>query len=381
MKAWINAHVDKILHALVCYAIMTILVPFVGFDWGVLLTVLVAIGKETYDLQDYGLFSWGDVVADLVGIDNGHGSDTPGKCSPDGLFQEWKYTREIAQMVVRCLVDQDIDARLLTPEKYDVSLKARVARANDVCLKYGKNNVILISVHVDAAGADGKWHNAGGWSAYTSKGKTRSDEIAEFLYKAADTSLVKYAELMQEGKKTNLYSKSQTVLRKDQTDGDSDKEENFYILKNSLCPAVLTENLFQDSSEDVKFLLSEEGRVAIVRLHKILRTTADVCNVSSDDIIDGSRKEDVVTARTICVFWCSAAGFSVESLVQCTEVNNAYSINAVKARIEEYWVDRFAFHMLCREVGKRLLEYAHSIDEDFDMELPLRRIAKVTGKY
>lgn len=68
MKEWINAHVDKIMHALVCYAIMTILVPFVGMDWGVLATVLVAIGKETYDLQDYGLFSWGDVVADLVGI-------------------------------------------------------------------------------------------------------------------------------------------------------------------------------------------------------------------------------------------------------------------------------------------------------------------------
>ena len=68
MKEWINAHVDKILHALVCYAIMTILVPFVGIEWGVLATVLVAIGKETYDLIDYGLFSWGDVFADVVGI-------------------------------------------------------------------------------------------------------------------------------------------------------------------------------------------------------------------------------------------------------------------------------------------------------------------------
>lgn len=203
----------------------------------------------------------------VVLIDNGHGSDTPGKCSPDGLFQEWKYTREIAQMVVRCLVDLDVDARLLTPEKYDVSLKTRVARANDMCLKYGQNNVILISIHVDAAGDDGKWHNAGGWSAYTSIGKTKSDNIAECLYKAADSTLVNYAKLMQEGKKTSLYSKSQTAIRKDLTDGDSDKEENFYILKNTLCPAVLTENLFQDSKEDVKFLLSEEGRASIVRTH------------------------------------------------------------------------------------------------------------------
>ena len=29
-------------------------------------------------------------------IDNGHGSNTPGKCSPDGRLMEYSYTREIA---------------------------------------------------------------------------------------------------------------------------------------------------------------------------------------------------------------------------------------------------------------------------------------------
>jgi len=29
-------------------------------------------------------------------IDNGHGSNTPGKCSPDGRLREYSYTREIA---------------------------------------------------------------------------------------------------------------------------------------------------------------------------------------------------------------------------------------------------------------------------------------------
>ena len=28
-------------------------------------------------------------------IDNGHGSNTPGKCSPDGRLKEYAYTREI----------------------------------------------------------------------------------------------------------------------------------------------------------------------------------------------------------------------------------------------------------------------------------------------
>ena len=29
-------------------------------------------------------------------IDNGHGSNTPGKCSPDRRYHEWSYTRQIA---------------------------------------------------------------------------------------------------------------------------------------------------------------------------------------------------------------------------------------------------------------------------------------------
>jgi N-acetylmuramoyl-L-alanine amidase len=33
------------------------------------------------------------------------------------------------------------------------------------------------------------------------------------------------------------------------------------------CPAVLTENLFMDNKEDVKLLLSEEGKNKIVNLH------------------------------------------------------------------------------------------------------------------
>ena len=51
------------------------------------------------------------------------------------------------------------------------------------------------------------------------------------------------------------------------TDGDRDKEGNLAVVRGTRCAAVLTENLFQDNREDVAFLLSPEGREAIVRLH------------------------------------------------------------------------------------------------------------------
>ena len=42
---------------------------------------------------------------------------------------------------------------------------------------------------------------------------------------------------------------------------------NFYIVKHTDCPAVLTENLFQDNKEDAAYLLSEQGKAAITQLH------------------------------------------------------------------------------------------------------------------
>jgi len=50
-------------------------------------------------------------------------------------------------------------------------------------------------------------------------------------------------------------------------DGDIDKESDFYILKKTNCPAVLTENLFMDTENDCRFIMSEQGRKIIANLH------------------------------------------------------------------------------------------------------------------
>ena len=88
--------------------------------------------------------------------------------------------------------------------------------------------------------------NAIGWSCYTCKGQTESDRLADCLYKAAEQIL------------------ENQVIRTDYArDGDPDREENFYILTHSLCPAVLTENFFMDGL-DLAFLLSQDGKQSII---------------------------------------------------------------------------------------------------------------------
>ena len=56
-------------------------------------------------------------------IDNGHGSNTPGKCSPDGRLREYSYTREIAGRVVFELRKLGIDAELVVKEEIDVRVQ------------------------------------------------------------------------------------------------------------------------------------------------------------------------------------------------------------------------------------------------------------------
>lgn len=185
----------------------------------------------------------------LILIDNGHGLMTPGKRSPDGQFRETFYTREIAKRIVADLIDRGIKAELLVPEEYDIPLSERVRRVNAACILHGKSNVILISVHVNAAGNGSKWMTATGWSCYTSKGQTQSDKLAECLYEAATKNFP--------GKR----------IRTDYSDNDPDWEENFYILRNSLCPAVLTENFFMDNPSDLEYLQSRAGKQAIVDTH------------------------------------------------------------------------------------------------------------------
>ena len=108
-------------------------------------------------------------------------SDDRGKRSPDGQFREAFYNREIAKRVVADLIDRGYDAELLVPEDDDVSIAERVRRVNTVCFLLGKQNVILVSIHVNAAGNGSKWLNATGWSVYTCKGQTESDKLAECL--------------------------------------------------------------------------------------------------------------------------------------------------------------------------------------------------------
>lgn len=181
----------------------------------------------------------------LILIDPGHGIDTPGKRSPDGRFLEYLWNRQIADLLIDRFMVMGIDASLVVTETNDISLSTRVQRVNKMCSKIGASNIILLSIHSNAAGDGSKWMSAQGWSCYTSKGDTKSDVIAECLYDAFEAEF------------------ADRKIRKDMSDGDRDWEENFYVLKKSKCPAVLLENFFYDNRDECAWLLKDETKERI----------------------------------------------------------------------------------------------------------------------
>ena len=185
----------------------------------------------------------------VVIIDNGHGKNTPGKCAPDKSLFEWQWTREIAAMLcMRLYGINTIQTVILVPEEHDVSLKERVRRVNTIVhdAKIAGKEVLLISIHINAAG-HGTWKTASGWSVWVANNASEKSKLfAQIAYSEA----------------LSLHLNGNRVVPKEQY-----WSSNFYILKNTLCPAVLTENMFMDNQEDVQFLNSEKGKEMIVKLH------------------------------------------------------------------------------------------------------------------
>ena len=217
----------------------------------------------------------------IIVLGTAHLATTPGKCAPDGSLKECEYSREIVKKVAARLRAMGysvfIDYEPLQPDsrmrssdwktEQNNELNRRVTYVNTICKGYGAKNVLYVSIHVNAAGSGKEWMQAGGWCAYTTVGKTESDTLAECLYDAAERHLYGYAQKMEFLKANGVYSSKQKPFRTDKADGDRDLESNFYVLRKTSCPAVLTENLFQDNKADVEFLLSEYGKTAIAQIH------------------------------------------------------------------------------------------------------------------
>lgn len=177
-------------------------------------------------------------------IDCGHGginSNGVYTTSPNKMYifdngveaLEGVLNREIGAKVGKELERKGIKIQYTVDPKdaTDVSLGSRVRFANT----FDSNNTVFVSLHSNASSS----HNARGFEVWTSKGETNSDKLATLIA-------------------TEIKDEFPDIrYREDYSDGDIDKESQFYVLKNTKCVAVLLENLFFDNVYDFELLRSQ----------------------------------------------------------------------------------------------------------------------------
>jgi N-acetylmuramoyl-L-alanine amidase len=171
-------------------------------------------------------------MSKTVVLDNGHGGmingvyQTAGKRSPKysrGVLYEGMFNRWVVNRIKEQLDRLSIPYYNISPEDKDVSLSSRVSRADAI---YNENrDTWLLSIHANGGGGKGI-------EGFTSVGETGSDAIAEIVLGNLERDL-----------------KNQS-MRFDMSDGDKDKESNFYILRNPAMPAFLLECGFMDNEAD-----------------------------------------------------------------------------------------------------------------------------------
>lgn len=182
-------------------------------------------------------------------IDAGHGGMRSGvyQTFPNKMFKfedgltiyEGLINRAIARKLWLQFVENSVAFSLIYDEELDYSLGKRVRLADKIYAKYP--NAICISIHSNASVS----HDGKGLEIYTSKGYTKADPVAEIFCDVYKRDLCDFN------------------FRSDRDDGDADKEADFYILRNTDCPAILVENLFFDNRKEAEYLLSEYGQQRI----------------------------------------------------------------------------------------------------------------------
>lgn len=174
----------------------------------------------------------------IIILDPAHGENVKGKCSPNHIHREYKWSRDRVSNIKTLLLSRGYEVYQTTTSVNEPGLTARKNYANQICK--GKRK-LLLSLHNNASGSDGKWHTPQGASIYTTKGVTNSDYCARIILKQLEKD---FPEI-----KIRRYMQSPL---------NEDFEESFTVLMGTDYMACLIEWLFQDNMEDYEKLISAE---------------------------------------------------------------------------------------------------------------------------
>lgn len=150
--------------------------------------------------------------------------------------------RQIASKILELGKAEGLKIEFINPEAEDISLRRRCDIVNAKQVTYG--NCIAHFIHGNAFNS-----KANGFEIYTTPGETKSDPVAQIVFEKVQKEIPEFK------------------MRADWSDGDADKEARFYVLKNTITPAVLSEMGFFDHPLEYKLFATEEGQWRIAKAY------------------------------------------------------------------------------------------------------------------
>ena len=169
----------------------------------------------------------------LILIDPGHGGLDPGATAKG--CTEASINLRVAQQLGPMLFSERFDIHYTRYFDQSVSLATRVQISDAI------RPDLFLSLHCNSASSPG----AKGLEVFTSPGQTKSDGAATCLIDSLK------------------FSFPDSIFRADDSDGDPDKEANFYVLKETRAPAVLVEMGFISHAAERAWLLQESTPLMI----------------------------------------------------------------------------------------------------------------------
>lgn len=186
-------------------------------------------------------------------LDPGHGGiidgiyQTAGKRSPyfeDGtILYEGVFNRDVVSRIINLCIDAGVNVVNLVDTEEDLSLRHRITKAN--LLHKENRNSIYISVHANAFGNGKQFNSARGVSIFHHYRSKTGKKLAETL----QPHLAALTGMKDRGVKAN------------------DSWANFYVLRKTHMPAVLSENGFMTNLSDASALMCPHMRQKIAEAH------------------------------------------------------------------------------------------------------------------
>ncbi|WP_299743975.1 N-acetylmuramoyl-L-alanine amidase [uncultured Rossellomorea sp.] len=160
-------------------------------------------------------------------LDAGHGYETPGKRTPDGM-REYEFNRDVAAFCRNELAKYDVEVYYSHSDSKDIPLQLRTDRANNLKVD------VFVSIHANAFGSGG-WNDASG--------------------------IETYAYITQPSKSTALAREIQShLVASTQRRDRGVKFANFHVLRETDMPSVLIECGFMTNREEAALLRTRTYR-------------------------------------------------------------------------------------------------------------------------